>query len=227
MANIFQAAGRAIWASTDSLTKWIQVIALCIAAWWTFTNYSVADKPSLEPNMSVDSSLQTYSKGSEPNTCLKYYSIKVKNDGKVSFDVNGLHFLAWHVESLKAGPQEATFINEQNLSRGEKIIDLSIPSKDPPITSSSLIRHYPPGQGFQQDFTWILRQQKPGITYFTVEVSAKSGKKSVLGYDSTKSVVGYGSTWSNDVCGDAVPPGQPLAEMHQQREPERDPAIAN
>jgi hypothetical protein len=102
MVKMLQAAVRAIWTYTDNLTKWIQVIALCIAAWWTFTNYSVADKPSLEPNISVDAGFVVDNNGWEPGTCMAKYTITVRNEGKVSFDVNEIHFRAWHLDTPKA-----------------------------------------------------------------------------------------------------------------------------
>jgi len=185
MLKMIQAAGRVIWASTDSLTKWIQVIALCIAAGWTFTNYSVADKPSLEPNISVDANLITDNNGWEPGTCIAKYTTTLANEGKVSFDVKEIHFLAWRLDTPKAKAQEATYVDSQEFSRGELIVDQPIRS------SPILLKHYAPGQRAHQDFTWILRRQKPGITSFTVEVGAISGKRRASG---------YGQGWSKDIC---------------------------
>ena len=36
-----------VWrrANTDFLTKWIQVVALAIAAYWTYTSFLVGDEP--------------------------------------------------------------------------------------------------------------------------------------------------------------------------------------
>jgi hypothetical protein len=201
MGKMLRAAGGAIWTNTDSLTKWIQVIALCIAAWWTFTNYSVADKPSLEPNISVDAHFSIENNGWEPATCMAKYTITVGNDGKVSFDVNEIHFRAWRLDTPKAKAQEATFVDSEDFKRGEQIIDL-------PITSSPLLlKHYAPGQLSHQDFTWMLRRQKPGITNFTVEVGATSGKRRA---------VGYGQSWSPDICTDPTMQGSALT-LKQER----------
>jgi hypothetical protein len=185
MVNRLQTVGSAIWACTDNLTKWIQVIALCVAAWWTFTNYSVADKPSLEPNISVDAGFFIDDSGWEPDTCMVKYTVTVGNEGKVSFDVSEIHFRAWHLDTPKAKAQEATFVNSEDFNRGEQIVDL-------PISASRLLlKHYAPGQRSHQDFTWILRRQNRGITNFTVEVGALSGKRHAIG---------YGQSWSKDIC---------------------------
>jgi hypothetical protein len=185
MVKMLQAACHMIWAGTDNLTKWIQVIALCIAAGWTFKNYSVADKPSLEPNISVDAGLIIDNNAWEPGTCLAKYTIALANEGKVSFDVEEIHFRAWRVDTPKAKAQEATYVNSQEFSLGEQIMDQSISS------SPILLKHYAPGQKAHQDFTWILRRQKPGITNFTVEVDAISGKRRASG---------YGQSWNKDIC---------------------------
>ncbi|MGD0567858.1 MAG: hypothetical protein ABSA78_05590 [Candidatus Sulfotelmatobacter sp.] len=195
---MFRRAGDAIWAGTDNLTKWIQVIALCVAAGWTFMNYSVADKPSLEPNVSLDGRFSVEN-GWEPGTCIAKYTLTVWNQGKVSFDVDEIHFRAWHLDTPKAEQHEATFVDSEHLDQGEKIVD-SLISKSP-----LLLKHYSPGQQSHQDFTWILRRQKTGLTNFTVEVSARSGKRRANGYS---------QAFGDNIClGDTTPQVKPEQGM--------------
>src|SRR5579859_890819 len=125
--RLLRVVAATLWRNTDNLTKWIQVLALCIAAWWTFTNYSVADKPSLEPNVDVTSRFSVAG-GWEPNTCRVQYTVAVKNEGKVSFDVTQVHFRAWHSNLPNATPQEATFLDADNFETGNQIIDQPITS---------------------------------------------------------------------------------------------------
>src|SRR6266576_5338431 len=172
--NSVQKTAQTIWDSTDSLTKWIQVIAVCVAAWWTFTNYSVADKPSLEPNLRVDSEHRTYP-GWEGDTCQAVYSITVKNEGKVSFDVDSIHFRAWTNQLPVAKPDEATFVDAERYTQGKQIIDQS-------VQKAYLVRHYAPGQQLHQTFTWIFRTQPAGLTNFIVDVNAHSGDKVQTGH---------------------------------------------
>ncbi len=184
MANIF----RSLWNSTDGLTKWIQVAALCVAAVWTFKNYSVADKPSLEPNISVTSN---FSKGSswQPHSCFVKYSLTVRNEGKVSFDVDGIRFRAWRSETPQikshGSPERPLFLDAENFSAGELIIDQ-------PVAAAHLMRHYAPGQYLNEDFSWLLPSQQPGITSFVVDVSATSG--------GDRKTTAHGRHWENNLC---------------------------
>ena len=189
MMKALRDAVKAIWSNTDNLTKWIQVAALCIAAWWTFANYSVADKPSLEPNIGVEANFSAED-GWDPNTCLARYDIKVVNQGKVSFDVNEIHLDARRNDTPTPSSQEATFVDSEAFKQGVEITKLSVPS------SPILLKHYAPGQQAHQDFTWIFRRQMPGITNFVVEVGANSGKRHT---------VGYGQSWIRNFCSNGAP----------------------
>lgn len=148
--------------------------------------------------MNVAADDLTIKDGWELNTCLAQYKITLKNEGKVSFDVKEVHFRAWHLDTPDAAPWEATFVDDEHFNRGTQIIDL-------PITwAPMLVRHYAPGQQAQQDFTWLLRRQKPGMTNFTVEVSVEGGKK-----------IGYGRHWQKDVCADSAALGSPLTKIQE------------
>lgn len=175
MRHFVRSWAHSFWKSTDSVTKWIQVIALCVAGWWTFTNFLVADKPSLEPNLSIKAELKVDRKDFLPDTCLAQYTIIIKNEGKISFDVKDIHFYAWSDELPEPQPgQEATFWDVQEVSKGTKIVDQQ-------IDNAYLYRHYSPGQELKQDFNWIVRRQKtPKVMAFVVDVTALSGKKTTV-----------------------------------------------
>lgn len=176
---------RDLWGSTDNITKWIQVLALCIAAWWTFNNYSVAEKPSLEPNLRVDAWFSKPLPGWEPDTCRVAYNLKVKNEGKVSFNVVKIRFRAWQLPIPKGDTKkQATFVDAESFSEGTPFLDQT-------IGHANLIKHYVPGESLDQGFTWILRRQAPGITSFVVDITAKSGKR-----ETTRP----GRHWADDLC---------------------------
>lgn len=175
-----QKIAQAIWDRTDNVTKWFQVLAVCVAAWWTYSNFSVADKPFLEenlkPNLRIDAAL-AMNPGFVADTCLAQYTITVKNEGKVSFDVKGIYFQGWIGEMPQLQPrQPATYADAEQLSRGTKIVDQA-------IEEAYLFRHYSPGQQLTQSFTWIIRKPAaPNLIDFIVDVTAITNKQEVVGH---------------------------------------------
>ncbi len=66
-----------IWANTEPLTKWIQVLALSVAAYWTYTRFLVGEKPSLETRLDITSSLRWEDPGPSPGTCYVFFDVEV------------------------------------------------------------------------------------------------------------------------------------------------------
>lgn len=172
---------RWLWANTDNVTKWLQVIALAAAAYWAYTRFLAGERPSLETRVGVTASLRGEKPGPAPDLCYVFLNVGLTNQGIVSFDVRSIHVLAWQSEipSPTTGPVQS--INLDEITHGQKIID----------SDENLNMHFSPGESTSQTYAWVVREQ-PGIYLFRAEMDAVSNAR-VNKHIRTQ-------TWSQNLC---------------------------
>jgi hypothetical protein len=171
-----------IWANTEPLSKWIQIVALIVAAYWAYVRFSLGEKPTLETRVSVTSHLST-EPGPIPGTCYVFLDYSLSNQGVASFDIHSVHIRAWRSELPKFATDMPQFIDTKELGHGRQVVDNN---------SSELINmHFAPGETCGRTFAWVFSKQKPALHLFQVDVEAANGKD--VRHISTQ-------TWSQDVC---------------------------
>jgi hypothetical protein len=154
---------RAVWNNTDKITKWAQVIALGVAAYWTYTRFLTGEAPSLEPRLAVDASYDT-SRGPIKGTCHVQARITVSNAGKTSFDVEKVHLQVFRSALPKATAAIKTPLDEHTFEQGDPFeIDLALPL---------LLQHYAPGQQSDQTVSWIIEKHPSQVYLFKIKVDA-------------------------------------------------------
>jgi len=185
MSEMFHALSKSmkwIWANTEPLSKWIQVVALILAAYWAYFRFSLGEKPTLETRISVTSHLST-EPGPIPDTCYVFLDYSLSNQGVASFDIQSVHIRAWRSELPKLATDMPQFIETKELEHGRQVVDNN--------SLELLNMHFSPGESAGRTFTWIFLKQKPAFHLFQVDVEAANGKD--IKHISTQ-------TWSQDVC---------------------------
>jgi hypothetical protein len=185
MSEMFHALSKSmkwIWINTEPLSKWIQVVALILAAYWAYFRFSLGEKPTLETRISVTSHLST-EPGPIPDTCYVFLDYSLSNQGVASFDIQSVHIRAWRSELPKLATDMPQFIDTKELEHGRQVVDNN--------SLELLNMHFSPGESAGRTFTWIFLKQKPAFHLFQVDVEAANGKD--IKHISTQ-------TWSQDVC---------------------------
>jgi hypothetical protein len=171
-----------IWANTEPLSKWIQILALIVAAYWAYVRFSLGEKPALETRVSVTSHLSV-EPGPVPDTCYVFLDYSLSNQGIAPFDIRSVHIRAWRSELPQLAPKMPQFIDTKELEHGQQVIDSS--------SSELLNMHFAQGESCGRTFSWIFPKQKPAFHIFQVDVEASNGND--IKHISTQ-------TWSQDVC---------------------------
>ncbi len=174
---------RWVWANTDHISKWIQIIGLAVAAYWAYTRFRVGEKPSLEIRVDASEHLKYESPGPFPNSCYVYFDLLLTNQGAVSFDVKGARIRAWRAtipEQLTSSPM---YIDPKELEHGQQIIDIS--------RTNLLDMHFSPGESAGRTFTWVLRKPPPGIYLFMIDLNAINARE--------RKHISL-TTWSQNLC---------------------------
>jgi hypothetical protein len=175
---------RWMWANTDSITKWIQILALAVAAYWTYTRFLSGEKPSLETRVNISTSLKDEKPGPAPGTCYVYLDVQLQNQGTVSFDATGARIRAWRSSlPLPPAPRTIQYLNPKDFERGQQLIDNS----DPDL----LKMHFSPGESAGRTYTWVFRAQPRGIYLFKVDIETSNGAEH-------KHITTQ--TWSQNLC---------------------------
>jgi len=171
-----------VWANTEPLSKWIQVIALIVAAYWAYVRFSLGEKPTLETRVIVTSHLST-EPGPIADTCYVFLDYSISNQGVASFDTKSVHIRAWRSELPKLATDMPQFIDTKELEHGRQVVDNN--------SLELLNMHFAPGESGGRTFTWVFSKQKPAFHLFQVDVEVANGKD--IKHISTQ-------TWSQDVC---------------------------
>lgn len=173
------------WENTDSLTKWLQIVALAVAAYWAYTRFSIGERPSLETRVGVTTHLRA-EPGPILNTCYVFLDFDLTNQGIVSFDVKNVHIRAWRSDLPKRAAELPQFIDVNDMEHSQQVVNIDSPGL--------LEMHFAPGESAGRSFSWVFNRQRPAFYLFRVDVEATRGKD--VTHISSKS-------WSQDVCTEA------------------------
>jgi hypothetical protein len=176
-------AVRSIWNSTEFITKWIQVLALAVAAYWAYTRFLSGEKPNLEMRIDLSTALRDERPGPAPDTCYVYFDLVIKNTGVTSFEIKNAHIRAWHAALPQTSAAIAQYINPRDFERGQLVIDNA--------DNDLLHMHFAPGETAGRTFAWVFRTQPPGVYLFKINTEAISG--------GSRKVISA-QTWSQNIC---------------------------
>jgi hypothetical protein len=156
---------RVVWNNTDNIAKWVQILALGIAAYWAYTRFLTGEAPSLEPRVGARAEYGTYP-GPTEGTCHFQAHIFVSNEGKTSFDIKTVHLEVFRSALPTATPAIEAPFDENSFERKENLVfgnDLALPS---------LLHHYAPGQQSDQTVSWIIEKQPNQVYLFKIKAGA-------------------------------------------------------
>lgn len=77
----------------DVVKTILEIVAICVAAWWAYTRFIQEDSPSLVPRADIQGNLNWHANSS--NDCEAYYEIDFQNIGKVPIEIGKVRVSAW------------------------------------------------------------------------------------------------------------------------------------
>lgn len=170
-----------VWNNTERITKWIEVAALVVAAFWAYTRFLTGEKPSLETRVKMTVNLNGERPGPTADSCYVYFTVQLANQGVVSFNVHNIHVRAWHSKIAIPVKEDVQAIDLQKLQLSEMILD----------SKEQLNMDFSPGESTSQTYSWVIRVH-PGIYLFRADLDAvnrKGARKDISA-----------SAWSQNLC---------------------------
>lgn len=152
---------------SEALKNCVEIIAIIIAAWWTYHLFIQKDAPGLEARGSATGQISWYQpKSGLPGEVEVEIGVALENKGTTSFDISRIHVRAWEFD---IGPHEGGFIYfdpekiQQNAPFFDHTYSLNAASALP------FPAHYPPGYSFNNSFTWLMKPDCKKWIYFAAE----------------------------------------------------------
>jgi hypothetical protein len=158
-----------IWANTDNITKWIHVVALVVAGYWTYTRFIRVEAPSLEPVARVMTKDNTPSITRHDGLCRFNIGIIVRNEGHSSFEIRRVQIQGWQSSAPQPQAGNPAYFDVKKMQEGTQILKVDS------LPDSFLNRPYPPGSQYDQNFEWDFKRIDP-IWMFEVTAYGKDDK---------------------------------------------------
>jgi hypothetical protein len=170
-----------IWTNTDAITKWIQVFALGVAAYWAYTRFLALEAPSLEMKADVNVEIRE-KKGPVPDSCFVMANVEVTNNGLASFDVRKVRMRVWRTELPHFEADSLKFVDVNQIESAKPIQDF----EPYPETFQG---HYPQSRDITHTITWTFGKHAQQFYVFRADVEDAKGNP-----------LGYSSRWVHDLC---------------------------
>ena len=193
-----QPTGVHLW--VDTINKMVQILAVFVAAWWTYSLFSRTSAPGLESKLSMRSELHWHDTASK-DVCTAMFHVWAKNDGLRSFDLDRAAVTAQLLD-LKTVPKPAEgvavpvnpkFVQEHGS-------DIKLDDIEP--IPSDLLGHYAPGAQNDSEVTFRFQRLPGHFIVFKLDLGGRESKV-LLPFATLQPVSNY--TWASDqLCGQNV-----------------------
>ncbi len=168
----------------DSLSKAAQVVALFVAAYWTYKTFHKTVEPGLEQRGSITSGL-TWSKSLDSDDCNGRLDVAISNDGVNSFNVEHLKIVGYLFTTDKKPDSTDTTVSKPTADKPLQL-DLAKIYAGPNFTTlditdgganQALVNHYPPSSRLTGTWYFIFKKVKAQGVVFTVDADTQGGQK--------------------------------------------------
>ena len=173
-----------IWNHTDSVTKWLQILALILAGGWAYFHFRKVEGPTLETRLAIGQDLR--SEILKSDSCLVTFGTRIQNVGVASVYVAKVQVRIWSTPLPTPSSEKLTYFD---LNKIEQTNPIEAPRV---LEGSNLLGHYPPGTERDETNHWTMPPQtRQARQVYIFRMDAFDGQGKFLG---------SGQQWSPDVC---------------------------
>jgi len=154
---------------SEVIKNYAQIVAVIIAAIWTFYLFVKLNSPGLETRGSVTDAINWYALGGSDKFLVDFH-VDIENKGTTSFDISKIHVRAWEfAEDMQKEGLE--YVDPTSVRGREAFFDRTY---DLTQTSQSLFpSHYPPGTVVGNTFDWVVKPDCKKWLLFAADVYKK------------------------------------------------------
>jgi hypothetical protein len=146
------------WEHTDPITKWLQIVALIVAACWTYRVFFATQAPGLLQAVAVNSDIAFHYDQASAR-CSINELVNIENFGNSVVDVSYVHLKVWRIDPTK-------YLVGSN---GFRVFDLAKAQQEAPLTdvkmTGSITGSYVPKAKFSHNYIWTVEGKLQQGTY--------------------------------------------------------------
>jgi len=195
--------------TVDVIRSLVEILAICIGGYWTYTTFIRTEEPGLRHNLRMDSVL-SWDEIGMGSPCLANLSLDLENKSKSVLVVSKVRRRAWFVPRPERFKGIAYF--------DPLLIQLGDPDDDETYTDGPFVQTYAPGASAHYSLTWFVENKPDTYSLFRFEVfeNEHDEEPSDFHYD-------WGSTCGSDHTGKvreqkkAIQQNEPISEQKAPR----------
>ncbi|WP_126454405.1 hypothetical protein [Sulfuriflexus mobilis] len=189
---------------TDIAKNLAQILALIVAAVWTYLLFIRTEVPSLEFRANTSSSLEWHDLDS--NRCIASFRVDHENTGRSSYDVAAYRWRVWEYAAPDSG-KKIDYIDLQAIQDQAPLMERVVPDEE--RKAGPFITHYPPGTAFGHNFEWVVEKQPHRFLFFRLDLAVDGIKNKESWHTGSWGVACKDLTNKNPAQSNTVPfPGQ-------------------
>lgn len=150
------------WKEVSEVAKnLVQIIAILVAAIWTYLVFVRTEGPLLEARASAHSDLVWYP-SSAYDACIAQLYVTFENIGKAAFRIDRVQLRAWSFDRRLRRDEALHYVDLTEIQKVEPLF-----SKDYGV--GPFAKRYPPGESFRHTFEWVVRREEAAELYFRID----------------------------------------------------------
>jgi hypothetical protein len=153
----------------------VEVVAILVAGWWTYSRFIKIDEPALKENFGFESTL-AWHPSKDASSCVAEDHFKITNQSKSPVDVRRVLRRAWYVERpVTERGAGITYFDPMEQALTTKPADEHWYGKNGPF-----VQTYPPGASSDYSFEWSVENRPNTYVLVRLDLYADSEAKELL-----------------------------------------------
>lgn len=135
--------------ATEVAKNAAQIVAIVVAAFWTWLVFIRTEGPLLEARAAADSDLVW--RTTSPDTCIAMCAVRLENIGKASFTIDRVEVKVWSFSRVHGDAEALHYVDLAEIQEGEPLFARE-------FEAGPFAQRYSPGEGFRHVFEWVVRK---------------------------------------------------------------------
>lgn len=160
LSAFFKENERTIGKWTDTASKLAQILALVLAGMWTYRTFYESEAPDLEARLDISSTVIWGDIPTSDDLCEAVVNVRVENPGKRAVDVKAVKVVGF-VSDVPKKVDKPQYVSPESVAHGDQFANES-----DPVSSKTLIGHFPPHSTRNDSFVWYFKKQPGKIAFW-------------------------------------------------------------
>lgn len=147
--------------ATEVAKNAAQIVAIAVAAIWTWLVFIRTEGPLLEARAAAGSDI-VWQTTSAPDTCIAAFAVQLENIGKASFTIDRVEVKVWSFSRVPGEAEGLHFVDLTEIQESEPLFARE-------FETGPFTQRYSPGESFRHAFEWVVRKGDLQELFFRID----------------------------------------------------------